>query len=201
MKPPVDLNVESAGRGMQPSKAGEAMKESWPGEIKFANERGHFFGCKIEVMGAEEVNSWAHTHPNHVIVEIAPAGLLGKVAVIWTKVLSDEEMEEMGAIQREAEEIHRKKKEERAKLQTEADAKAQEEQKARAAKAEAELDEMQRLAALARKMAKRDELVKITKRAVELLSEYRDTLPEDSLLRGHITKFLTLETIDAAPGK
>lgn len=175
MTTPVDMKVESAGKGMMPSKAGEDIKEVWPGAMKFANERGHFFGCKVETMPAIELNTWAEQHPNHLIVEIFSLGrsTLGveRVGVVWTKTVSDAELEEMSAIQREAEEIHSKKKAERAKLQEEAEVKGAEEQKARAAKAAADLDELQRLANLARKAAKRDELLKLARMQGDLLAD------------------------------
>lgn len=91
-------------------------KSFWPGNMKFANERGHFSGCAVKTFRGdantapdEELNKWANANPGLLVVELNTNND-DTITVIYTKTMSPEEIEEYDDLARSWAELSEKRK-------------------------------------------------------------------------------------------
>jgi hypothetical protein len=92
----------------------ELRAKEFPGKINFANERGHFSGCRaITFFGKtlveldEEVNKYFEANSNRLVVEIAPMPSPDGYAVqyVFTKVMTNQEIQEFDELNREVKQL------------------------------------------------------------------------------------------------
>ncbi len=116
--------VDPVQHNRQVAKNDKLTPEKMPGTLKIAVERGHAAGCAaVEFNSAGEMTDYFASRDNHLIHHIAGTGR-GTTLVVWGKVLTEEELQEMLEVQAEVQ----KKIEERRAQRAEAEDKEYERQ-------------------------------------------------------------------------
>lgn len=86
----------------------------WPGAINVAgNMQGSYSGCKLILLSTvQEVNTFFENNPNALLVKLEPFN--GGIYVLYTKFLTDEELQDFDEFNAEVEHMMRERRAKRA---------------------------------------------------------------------------------------
>lgn len=83
-----------------------------PGKMNFVSERGHFSGCKVVELAdnASALNAYFNENPGLLVVEMIHKPATDSVLLVLSKVLTDEEVQDMNDYATAARELADKRK-------------------------------------------------------------------------------------------
>lgn len=155
------MNPEDTKPAEPRAEKPKEVKSFWPGKINYRDSTGHWPGCKAALVSvepgeqsvADAINHFAEARPNTLVVDIRLVGTYDAL-ILYTNVLSAEEIADFNEAQQIAQETIDKRKAEREALKTQAEAVVRAQAAEAQTKADAERKELERLADLGRKHEK-----------------------------------------------